>query len=181
MVSFPSFHCKTITIYFNIHALHHTSNIGVALDGCGRLEMEAHNMKQFKNILYVSEETVDQGSVVGRAVSMAEHNQARLTVIDVISPVADVNFSDTVNHHKQKLESLIEPYRNRLTIQIDVLVGTIFLEVIRSVLRNAYDLVIKAAEKSDFMNRLFGSVDMHLLRKCPCLGSFCGKNHVDSG
>ncbi|MBM4145778.1 MAG: universal stress protein [Nitrospira sp.] len=125
-------------------------------------------MKQFKNILYVAEETVDQGSVIGRAVSMAELNQARLTVIDVISPVPDVNLSDTVNYHMQRLESLIKPYRNRLKIQIDVLEGTIFLEVIRSVLRNAYDLVIKAAEKSDFMKRLFGSVDMHLLRKCPC-------------
>jgi len=125
-------------------------------------------MKQFKNILYVAEETVDQVSAVTRAVSMAENNQAGLTVMDVVPSVVDADFSDTVNHHKQKLESLIEPYRNRLRIQIDVLVGTIFLEVIRSVLRNEYDLVIKAAENPDFMKRLFGSVDMHLLRKCPC-------------
>lgn len=125
-------------------------------------------MKPFKNILYVAEETVDQVSAVARSVSMAENNQAGLTVIDVIPPVVDAHLSDTVNYHKQKLESLIEPYRNRLKIQIDVLVGTIFLEVIRSVLRNEYDLVVKAAENTDFMKRLFGSVDMHLLRKCPC-------------
>jgi nucleotide-binding universal stress UspA family protein len=66
------------------------------------------------------------------------------------------------------LELLIEPYRNRVKIQIDVLVGTVFLEVIRSVLRSEYDLVVKAVENTDFMKRLFGSVDMHLLRKCPC-------------
>lgn len=125
-------------------------------------------MKPFKNILYVAEETVDQVSAIARSVSMAENNQAELTIIDVIPPVVDAQFSDTVNHRKQKLESLIEPYRNRVKIQIDVLVGTIFLEVIRSVLRHQYDLVVKAAENPDYMKRLFGSVDMHLLRKCPC-------------
>lgn len=125
-------------------------------------------MKPFKNILYVAEETVDQVSAVARSVSMAENNQAKLTVIDVIPPVVGPQLSDAVNHHKQKLESLIKPYRNRVKIQIDVLVGTVFLEVIRSVLRNEYDLVVKAAEDTDFMKRLFGSVDMHLLRKCPC-------------
>lgn len=125
-------------------------------------------MTPFKNILYVAEETVDQVSAVARSVSMAENNQARLTVIDVIPPVVDAHLSGTVKHHRQKLESLVEPYRNRVKIQIDVLAGTIFLEVIRSVLRNEYDLVVKAAENPDFMKRLFGSVDMHLLRKCPC-------------
>ncbi|EIM65507.1 universal stress protein [Desulfobacter postgatei] len=125
-------------------------------------------MKTFKNILYVGEDTADQVSAVARAVSMAENNQARLTVIDVIAPVPEPHLSGTVQHHMQKLDSLVGPYRNRLTIKIDVLAGTTFLEVIRSVLRNAYDLVIKAAEDPDFIKRLFGSDDMHLLRKCPC-------------
>jgi len=125
-------------------------------------------MKPFKNILYVTEEAVDQVSAVARAVSTAENHQAGLTVIDVIPPVVDAYLAETVNHHKRMLESLIEPHRDRLKIRIDVLVGTIFLEVIRSVLRNEYDLVIKPAENPDFMTRLFGSTDMHLLRKCPC-------------
>ncbi|KJS02761.1 MAG: universal stress protein [Desulfobulbaceae bacterium BRH_c16a] len=125
-------------------------------------------MTPFKNILFVVEETSGQASAIARAVSMAEKDQAILTVIEVISPVPAAYLSETVKYHKQKLESLITPYQNRLKIQIDVLSGAIFLEVIRSVLRNAYDLVIKPAENSDVMKRLFGSVDMHLLRKCPC-------------
>ncbi len=125
-------------------------------------------MKPFKNVLYVAEESVDQVSAVERAVSFAENNHARLTVIEVIFPVADAYRSDIVNYHTQKLESLIKPYQNRLEIQIDVVEGTTFLEVIRAVLRNAYDLVIKAAENPDFLKKLFGSNDMHLLRKCPC-------------
>lgn len=125
-------------------------------------------MKPFKNILYVTEETVDQASAVGRAVSMAEKNQAKLTIMDVISPVAGAHLSDTASYHRQKLESLIQPYRKRLKVQTDVVEGTPFLEVIRSVLRNGYDLVIKLAENPDFMKKLFGSVDLHLLRKCSC-------------
>jgi len=46
--------------------------------------------------------------------------------------------------------------------------GTGFLQIIRTVLRNGHDLVIKPAENPDFIERLFGSDDMHLLRKCPC-------------
>lgn len=49
-----------------------------------------------------------------------------------------------------------------------MLVGTPFLETIREVLRNGRDLVIKVAEDYDWLDQLFGSDDMHLLRKCPC-------------
>ncbi|MDX9786857.1 MAG: universal stress protein [Desulfobacterales bacterium] len=125
-------------------------------------------MKQFQNILYVNEETVDQSSAVERAVSLAENNQAKLTIIDVIPPVNDDYQMETMNSHMQALEVLIEPYQNRMKIQLDVLMGKVFLEAIRSVLLNSYDLVIKAAENPDFMKRVFGSDDMHLLRKCPC-------------
>ena len=44
----------------------------------------------------------------------------------------------------------------------------IFLEIIREVLRNGHDLVIKAAESGGLLDRVFGSNDMHLLRKCMC-------------
>jgi len=42
------------------------------------------------------------------------------------------------------------------------------LEVIYEVLRNDRDLVIKVAESGGLLDRVFGSDDMHLLRKCPC-------------
>jgi universal stress protein E len=57
-----------------------------------------------------------------------------------------------------------------LEIRLDVMMGTLFLEVVRAVLRNGYDLVIKTAEDTDFLKRLFGSNNMHLVRKCPCQG-----------
>lgn len=126
-------------------------------------------MNQFKNILYVIEPTADQAPAVARAVSLAKKNQAKLTIIEVIPPVADDYYQvNTITPHMQALESLIAPYQNRLKIQIKVEVGITFLEVIRAVLRDGHDLLIKAAENPDFLKRLFGSDDMHLLRQCPC-------------
>jgi len=129
-------------------------------------------MKRFKDIL----------CVVARG---AEHkpaleNQASLTVIAVAERVAaGIGMPDggpisadlqaaLVSVHEQELESLIEPYRQRIKMQARVLVGTLFLEIIREVLRDGRDLVIKTAETWDWQDRFFGSDDMHLLRKCPC-------------
>lgn len=137
-------------------------------------------MRQFKNILYVSEGGVDQASAMARAATFAENNQAELTVIDVVPHVpAGLGMADggtfsadlhvaMAREHRQDLESLIDPHRQRVKIKLDVLTGTAFLEIIRAVLRHRYDLVIKPAENPDFVSRLFGSDDMHLLRKCPC-------------
>lgn len=40
--------------------------------------------------------------------------------------------------------------------------------IIREVLHNGRDLMIKIPKTLDWLDRLFGSDDMHLLRKCPC-------------
>lgn len=137
-------------------------------------------MKLFKNILYVAQEPISQGPAMARAVSLAENNQADLTIIDVVpvvtagigmppgGPISTELQSAMVGKRRTELESLIAPYQQRRDIQIEVLVGQMFLEVIRAVLRNEHDLLIKPAENPDFIERLFGSNDMHLLRKCPC-------------
>lgn len=137
-------------------------------------------MKLIKNILYVAQASISQEPSLARAVSLAENNQADLTIIDVVPAVtAGISMplggptsaelqSAMVSKRRTELESLVAPYRQRRDIQIEVLVGKMFLEVIRAVLRNKYDLLIKPAENPDFVERLFGSNDMHLLRKCPC-------------
>jgi len=139
-------------------------------------------MKRFKKILYVNESNADQASAISRAVSLAENNQADLTVADVIPPpVAGARVelppdvpaytelqAAIVDDHWKALEFIVESYKQRLTIRLDLMVGKRFLEVIRAVLRNDYDLVIKPAENPTWARRLFGSDDMHLLRKCPC-------------
>jgi len=138
-------------------------------------------MKRFKDILCVVAPGAECQPSLEYAVTLAENNQASLTVIDVVERVtagigmpgggpisADLQVA-IVRSHEQELDSLIEPYRQRLDLQVKVLIGTApFLEIIREVLHNGRDLVIKTAETCDWQDRLFCSDDMHLFRKCPC-------------
>lgn len=139
-------------------------------------------MKRFKNILYLNEPTVDQASAIARAVSLAENNQADLTIVDVIpTQVAAAgiglppggpgskNLRATVeSDHRKAMESMVQSFKERLQIRLEVMVGKTYFEAIRAVLKNGYDLLIKPAENPTWTNRLFGSNDLHLLRKCPC-------------
>jgi universal stress protein E len=125
-------------------------------------------MKGFENILYVAEESVNQTSAVARAVSLAETHHAELTIIDVIPSTLSEYQTEVMASRMTTLEALAAPFQHRLHIHLKVAMGTVFLEVIRAVLRDSYDLVMKIAEDPDSLKRLFGSIDMHLLRKCPC-------------
>lgn len=137
-------------------------------------------MKRFKSILCVVETGKRCASVLPRAVALAETNQASLTLVDVAPQVSAgigmpqggpilANLQTAVSaEHARLLDALAEPYRQRAEIQCKVLVGKPYLEVIREVLRGGHDLVIKAPEDPRWLSLLFGSNDMHLLRKCPC-------------
>ncbi len=139
-------------------------------------------MKRFKNILYLNEPAVDQASAIARAVSLAVNNQADLTIIDVIpsqvvtagiglppgGPISSELRAAVESDHHKAMESMLQSFKEHLQIRLEVLVGKTYLEAIRAVLKNGYDLLIKPAENPTWSNRLFGSDDLHLLRKCPC-------------
>jgi nucleotide-binding universal stress UspA family protein len=137
-------------------------------------------MKQLKKILYVSERSVNQDATIARAVTLAKNNQADLTIMEVIpeevakimslpnGPVTSELMHKIKEQRREELESLIDPDKSQISPVIDIREGTKFLQVIRAVLADNYDLVIKPSENPDWIERLFGSDDMHLLRKCPC-------------
>ncbi len=137
-------------------------------------------MQRFKKILCVMEHGEASKPALERAVALAENNQAELMVVDVIprlsagigmpdgSPISRDYQAAMVSEHEARIAALVEPYLQRLDIQHKVLLGTSFLEVIRAVLRNGHDLVIKCPESPSWLDRFFSGDDMHLLRKCPC-------------
>jgi nucleotide-binding universal stress UspA family protein len=56
-----------------------------------------------------------------------------------------------------------------LDVRAKLLFGKPFLEIIREVLRENHDLVMKTAQgEGTLKGMLFGSTAMHLMRKCPC-------------
>ncbi|MES9862950.1 MAG: universal stress protein [Candidatus Thiodiazotropha sp. LLP2] len=137
-------------------------------------------MKRFKNIVYFAEATCELDHALERAFLLAENNRARLTILDVIEPIEipmdvterfDFDLVEMLKQQRlEQLESLVEPFkRSDSLIYTKVLLGTPFIEVIKAVVSHGYDLVIKSARCCDGLSsRLFGSTDLHLLRKCPC-------------
>ncbi|MHA7834123.1 MAG: universal stress protein [Algiphilus sp.] len=137
-------------------------------------------MKLFKNILYLCQSLDDADQGIARAVSLAQNNQAQLLVLDVFpamrsvaglpkeAPRAEALMQAVMQERSRRLEALIDPHRKAIDIRYESIAGTRFLETIRAVLRNGHDLVMKVAEDPPWLERLFGSDDMHLLRKCPC-------------
>ncbi len=139
-------------------------------------------MQRFKNILLVIQSHTPELAALSRALSLARNNGASLTVIDIVKAIPDDFPTSTVRLTTDKLQQLlIHSRREELeralesaTTEADrppvcVLAGTPFLEIIRAVLHNHYDLVMKAAElPGGRREQLFGSTDMHLMRKCPC-------------
>ncbi len=137
-------------------------------------------MQRFKNILFITTPSSVSEAAFERAVDLANNNHARLTVVEVIDkipsyiklpdgvPSADEFQTKRVMEHQQMLEELIFSRNRNIEIQTKVLIGIPFLEIIRDILRNGHDLAIKEAESGGLLDRVFGSDDMHLLRKCPC-------------
>ncbi len=139
-------------------------------------------MNRFKNILLVFDPERNDDNTVSLAISLAGRNQSDLTLISVVEDLPpEVRMPDTGQPIKGLLESVIKDRREQLQPLIEsigaagikgstlVVPGTPFLEIIRQVLRGQHDLVMVTAEGTDGLKeRLFGSITMHLMRKCPC-------------
>ncbi len=142
-------------------------------------------MKRFKNILVVADQDGFHDAVMGRAIWLAKSNAARLTLVDVM-PASPGDLSsvlagipgvsagevehEVLDFHRSRLERIAAPVRAEgiETRQI-LLRGVPFLEVIRQVLDADHDLVLKGVPaRRRTRTPMFGSTDMHLLRKCPC-------------
>lgn len=139
-------------------------------------------MQRFKNILLVAGGANWEEVALKRAVALAKTNRARLSVVDVVAElprdlrmlITSMHLADVqrlaVSERLKDLKHLIEPVQKKgIKVSAKVLIGIPFIEIIREVLRNKHDLVMKTA-RGGFTLRdvLLGSTAMHLMRKCPC-------------
>jgi len=130
-------------------------------------------MHRFAKILFINEPPATAAPALQRAVQLARTNEAQLTICNVSEELRRslTNLHEVVlRMQDEQLQSLIGKVPvEGLDIKTQHLVGTPFLEIIKEVLRGGHDLVIKPAEgRGGVSNMLFGSTDLHLLRKCPC-------------
>lgn len=139
-------------------------------------------MKRFRNILVHADGHDGGRAALKRGIDLAVKNDARLTIVEVVpeippnirklqelKPVAELE-QMTIEDAALRLEDLISECDVRgLRVETDVLIGTPFLELIRRVLVNRHDLVLKtAAQPHGISERIFGTTGLQLLRQCPC-------------
>jgi universal stress protein E len=139
-------------------------------------------VKRFKNILFYSNGKMGSRIALNRAFDLAKQNQGELTVVTVVEelprdllrlaaamPVAELQ-NLAAQKRRERLESFVAPFRRKVApLELEVLCGKPFMEIIRAVLHRGYDLVMLTAEgRSRLREMLFGSTSLHLLRKCPC-------------
>lgn len=142
-------------------------------------------MQRFKNILVVCSENGVHEHVVRRAVELAKTNGAAITLADAIKPVSgDLGRlleslpglgdrrvdAEVLELHRTRLAEIGAAFRSEgIETTEAVLQGIPFVEIIRKVLRNGHDLVMKGATGAlDDNPFTFGSLDFNLFRKCPC-------------
>lgn len=137
-------------------------------------------MKRFKNILLYAGMEQNEAAL-NRAIKLAMENKARLTVMDSIKPIpraigmfTDVVESDEMQRlvaqdHREKLLTIVSDYVDTgVSIDVVVACGDPATEIVRLVLANQHDLVIKAVNGDMGTGRVFGSISRSLLRICPC-------------
>ncbi len=138
-------------------------------------------MQRFKNILAVVDQTRRDDVFLYRAASLAADNKGRLKVVGVTEDLPDLMTKKMIAHFQVDIETIIREerleqlrriesrYQPLVPITTKLLTGTPFIEIIREVIRGSHDLlVIQTASDGKVRTGLFGSTELHLLRKCPC-------------
>lgn len=139
-------------------------------------------MKRFSNVLLILDERTDYSAALKRGTTLARNNQARLTVCAIVDDVpTEMKMGVIAITSRELLDIAVTEKRawlddaiksvaaDGVPLDAKVLIGKPFIEMIRQVLRDDHDLIIKCADvDSGLREILFSSTDMHLMRKCPC-------------
>lgn len=134
-------------------------------------------MYRFRNILVSVDRESSRQSVVARAARLAKQCGAAIKLTAVVEnppwysrlvlPNADDLQALLVRDRSEALERIASDLRrDGLNATAEILRGRPYVETVREVSRGGHDLLMKEAEPNGRV--LFGSVDMHLLRDCPC-------------
>lgn len=136
----------------------------------------------YRHVLVACDPASDDVDTVRVGLELAARNGARLTVMSVLDPPGEIEpiasatgvapseiRARLIERHRQALVELVRRADPKDMPEIAVGFGKPFIEIIRHVLAEGVDLVIKTAEALSGIHRyLFASTDQHLLRKAPC-------------
>lgn len=135
-------------------------------------------MDRLSNILFIAEPVPGNSAAFAQAMALAENHQATLTVLGAVElpkvpgptsyhPLEDIHDA-LLAQQWDNLKELRKDAGDKSYCDFKVVAGRRFFEIIRDVLVENRDLVIKAIGRRYGVQSLFGSTDMKLLRQCPC-------------
>lgn len=138
-------------------------------------------MKRFNKFLYVlNNDCLKPPPSLLRTIALAKNNQVDLTVLLVLPTLSIPNSFNTeglnpieieqviFTEQEQKLKQLVTCLDADVNINVQLKVGKRYLEIVRLVLADKYDMLIKEVDKANWLDHFIGSDDMQLLRNCPC-------------
>ncbi|WP_172959719.1 universal stress protein [Thiomicrorhabdus aquaedulcis] len=137
----------------------------------------------FKHILFMSQNIPNDQALFDWILRLAQQHNAHLTVLSVL-PELTANLTDWIKNYlpgdiiaqqTQNALSAMHPWAmqaNQVGVHLSTQVefGKPFYKAIQTVLKTNVDLMIKQTDQieSSLSHYVFGSQDLHLLRKCPC-------------
>lgn len=136
-------------------------------------------MERFKKILCYVGGSADPAPGLNEAVALAKSNNAQLTLIDVLpestkapwptlAAKPDLEKVLVSSRTQDLVEMAAEARRSGLQVKTVVTMGSPFVELIRCVVVDGHDLVVKTAQGNDNrLGGLLGTTALHLMRKCP--------------
>ncbi|MEM7706779.1 MAG: universal stress protein [Pseudomonadota bacterium] len=133
-------------------------------------------MKRFKKVLLVPAALTLDDAAIQRAIRLCKASGAHMSLCWPQDASSDGGtgldyMPDVIASIEGRLSELTDEIRSTHDISIDYRLdrGKLYLEVIRAVQHDGYDLVMKTARgKSVGQQMLFGGDARQLLRKCPC-------------
>lgn len=137
-------------------------------------------MKRFQKILVATDCRFADHPIVDEAAEIAQHSGASLKIVDVVPEFPwtirlalkdQEHMRELIGHEKhERLAALAGPIREKgVAVETKVLQGKTSVEIIREVLRDDHDLVLRVAKGKDSRcSGCFGNTGIRLLRKCPC-------------
>jgi universal stress protein E len=138
---------------------------------------DSNLMKRFNNIVFVSDFNGDDLEALKQAIKLAQSNQAQLTVVGCFEDLSRLRQDKPVTKHliqdmlDQKTVYMTDLLSAKnIKFNVKTFLGNPFMEIIKEVMDHDRDLLIKPVEsKPQGLSRiLFSSLDLKLLRKCPC-------------
>lgn len=144
-------------------------------------------VKRFHNILFVSQGLTDESDALKQALSIARNNSAKLRAL-IVCPALPKELAGYVNVYQnglidqlnkclQATREIVNVCEATVPVHIEIDSGPMpAMRMIRHVLNNEHDLLIKEAEPLED-RKGFKALDMELLRKCPCPVWMCRPIH----